>query len=194
MEITRKTILNDEEYLRQISKPVNLNNDNWKEAVALLKDYCQNRDLALAMAAVQLGIPLRLIYLKKTDLNRLDEDYDEAIVMINPVIKRSVGLTKYWEACASCLNYMGLVNRPYLIEVEYYDDKRKKHTQTYEGFAATVISHELDHLDGILHIDIAEEVLEMEAEERKIFRKDHPYKIISKTCDYDTQFKRKVKK
>lgn len=184
MEIKEKTIENDLEYLRQVSKPVDFDTNEWKEAVKDLDEYCQNNDLALAMASVQLGIPLRMIYLKKTDLNRLDEDYNESKILINPIIVQRKGLTRYWEACASCLDYMGLVERPYMIEIEYYDENKKKHTEVFEGFPATVLSHELDHLDGILHMDIAIELLNMSPEERKEFRKKHPYEIISKDCVY----------
>ena len=44
----------------------------------------------------------------------------------------------------------------------------------------------MDHLDGILHIDIAEEVLEMSKEERKKWRQTHEYTIFSKTGNYDS--------
>ena len=50
-------------------------------------------------------------------------------------------------------------------------------------FEATVLSHELDHLDVILHMDIAEEVLNMTPEERKAYREEHPYEVISKICE-----------
>ena len=100
-----------------------------------------------------------------------EKNYNEAKVLINPIIKKREGLTEYWEACASCLNNCGLVLRPYKIDVEYYDLNGKKHVEKFEGFESTVLSYEMDHLDGILHIDIAEEVLQMCAEERKKWRK-----------------------
>ena len=74
--------------------------------------------------------------------------------------------------------------------IEYFDIDGVKQTETFEGFESTVLSHELDHLDGILHMDIAEQVLQMTKEERKEFRKTHPYEIISKTCEYDAPQKR----
>ena len=40
-------------------------------------------------------------------------------------------------------------------------------------------------------MDIAEEVIQMPVEERKEFRKLHPYEIISKDCDYKTKLRRK---
>lgn len=94
-------------------------------------------------------------------------------------------MTKYWEACASCLDYMGLVSRPYEIEIEYYDIDGNKIKEKFSGFMATVLSHEFDHLNGILHIDIAEDLKIMNPEERKEFRKTHDYEIISKEGNYD---------
>lgn len=184
MELYRKTIKEDEAYLRQISKPVDFDNDSWEEAVEALNCFCENEENCMAMASIQIGISLRIVYLKKTDLNRLEENYNEARVLINPIIKKSIGLTRYWEACVSCLDNTGLVDRPYEIEVEYYDTKRIKHKETFTGFSATVLSHEIDHLDGILHIDIASKILNMTALERKEFRKTHPYEIVSKNGEY----------
>ena len=125
MELERKTIENDEEYLRQISKPVDFKKDDWKKAIKELDYFCKNDNNIMALASIQLGIPLRVIYLKKTNIERLDEDYNEERVLINPKIIKEEGLTRYWEACASCLNYTGLVERPYKIEVEYYDIEEK---------------------------------------------------------------------
>jgi len=62
MEIKTKTIENDLEYLRQISTPVDFKKEDWKEAVKILDEYCKNSDTVMAMASVQLGIPLRLVY------------------------------------------------------------------------------------------------------------------------------------
>ena len=100
------------------------------------------------------------------------------------MIKKREGLTQYWEACASCLDNMGLVLRPYKIEIEYLDINGNKKEMIFEGFPATVFSHEYDHLDGILHMDKALEVLVMEKEERKEFRKEHPYEVFSKDGEF----------
>lgn len=190
MEIIRKTIENDEAYLRQISKPVSFENEEYKKEIKLLETFCMETQ-CFALAAVQIGIPKRIIYLKNTTLDVPINDiaYNESKVLINPVILERKGLTKYWEACLSCLDNMGLVSRPYEMLVKYYDVNGKEHVETFKGFEATVLSHELDHLDGVLHMDIAEHVLNMPKEERKVFRKQHPYEIISKDCDYDKVIK-----
>lgn len=189
------TILDDESYLRQISQNVNLNDKDLKSDISVLEEYCMENEV-MAMAAIQLGIPKRLVYLKNTNLeiinkmetntvSKEEENYNEARILINPVIVSKEGLTDYWEACASCLDNVGHVRRPYKIVIEYYDINNVKQSDIFEGFESTVLSHEMDHLDGILHIDIADELIIMTKEERKIFRQTHGYNIISKTGKYE---------
>ena len=190
------TIYDDEEFLRQVSLPVDIKNDyNLENDINVLDEYCRENGV-LAMAAIQLGIPKRIIYLKNTNLemirkiqenknNEETEKYNEAKVLINPVIIKKEGLTEYWEACASCVDNFGLVKRPYKMIVEYQDVTGNEHKETIEGFKSTVLSHEMDHLDGILHMDIAEKLYIMNQEERKEFRKTHDYNIVSKEGDYE---------
>lgn len=197
------TIEDDEQFLRQISKPVDLNDQELIHYIEILDEFCKENDV-LAMAAVQLGIPKRIIYLKNTNLELVekeqygkttkeDKKYNEQRVLINPVIIKKEGLTDYWEACKSCLNNMGHVQRPYKITIEYQDINGNIKQEIFEGFESTVLSHEMDHLDGILHMDIADEVLVMEKEERKIFRQTHGYNITSKTGDFEKLKKSKQK-
>lgn len=187
------TIKDHEEFLRTKSKKVDFKKDDCKQDIEALEEYCLEHKV-LAMASVQIGIQKRIIYIKNTDLNNLeDERLNERRILINSVIVKREGLTQYWEACASCLNNMGLVLRPYKIEVEYIDEFGKKQRDTYQGFESTVFSHEYDHLDGILHIDIAEEVLQMEREDRIEFRKTHGYEIFSETGDYQKLLEEKRK-
>ena len=191
MSLERKTIEKDEDYLRQISKPVDFKTEEYKTAIKELDYFCKNDDNVMAMASVQLGIPLRLIYLKKTDLNRLEEEYNEERVLINPKIIKEEGVTRYWEACASCLDYTGLIERPYKIDLEYFDSQGEKHREVFEGFESTVLSHEIDHLNGILHMDIALKIKKLTKEERVELRKKEPYQIIRKEGKY-TPEKRKL--
>ena len=190
------TIADNEKYLRQISAPVDIKNDlELKNNISILEQFCKENEV-MAMAAVQLGIPKRLVYLKNTNLDIInkmqsnsttdaEENYNEARVLINPVIIKREGLTDYWEACASCLNNCGRVLRPYIIDVEYYDISGNKHKDTFKGFESTVLSHEMDHLDGILHIDAAEELYQFTVEERKAWRQTHGYNIYYENGDYE---------
>ena len=188
MKFMTKTIENDEEYLRQRSEEINFQKDDYKKYINDLKDYCLNNEehKVLALAAIQIGIPKRLIYIKNTNVEDVfNENINEQRILINPNTISKKGKTKYWEACASCLDNMGLVTRPYEIVVEYYDINQNIHRDTFIGFESTVLSHEMDHLDGILHMDISEENIIMPAEDRKEFRKTHGYEIISKDCNFE---------
>lgn len=190
------TIDNNELALRQISKNVVLPDESLKKDISILEDFCEKNDV-LAMAAVQLGIPKRLIYLKNTNLNLVNKfqndtiteeenNYNEKRILINPVVLKKEGITEYWEACASCLDNLGHVLRPYKIIVEYLNIDGKKTQEVFEGFESTVLSHEIDHLDGVLHMDIALEVLHKSKEERKKFRQSHGYQIISEKGNFET--------
>lgn len=199
------TIAENEAYLRQISSSVDIVNDkSLINDIDVLDQFCKENEV-MAMAAVQLGIPKRLIYLKNTNLdiinkmqtnsvNEEEKKYNEARVLINPVIIKKEGLTEYWESCASCLDNCGRVLRPYKIYLEYYDKDGNKLLETFEGFESTVLSHEIDHLDGILHIDIAEELFQMPAEERKVWRQSHGYNVYSKTGNYELLKQKNSKK
>ena len=193
MDIQTVTIANGMDFLRQRSVEVDIENDkDLKDDIKKLEEYCLSHDV-MAMAAVQIGVAKRLIYLKNTNIeliNKINNDemedtFNEARVLINPVIIKREGLTEFWEACASCFDNCGRVLRPYKIKVEYYDIDNKKHIEDLVGFESTVFSHEYDHLNGILHMDVCEENMLMSREERKEFRKTHDYEIIKTEGDYE---------
>ena len=193
MDIQTVTIANGLDFLRQRSVEVDIENDkDLKDDIKKLEEYCLSHDV-MAMAAVQIGVAKRLIYLKNTNIeliNKINNDemedtFNEARVLINPVIIKREGLTEFWEACASCFDNCGRVLRPYKIKVEYYDIDNKKHVEDLVGFESTVFSHEYDHLNGILHMDVCEENMLMSREERKEFRKTHDYEIIKTEGDYE---------
>jgi len=188
------TIKDNEGYLRQISKKVNINDPELHNNIVTLQNYCMENDV-MAMAAIQLGMPKRIIYVKNTNLEVLDKrateegkeetkEYNEAKVLINPQIIFKEGLTTYWEACASCTWFAGKVKRPYRIKVKYLDIVGNEIEEYFEGFETTVLCHEIDHLDGILHMDIADTVVEATKEQRIDLRKNDGYAILNKTGVY----------
>ena len=203
------TIENNEQYLRQHSRKVDISDPELHNNIVVLQDYCMQNDV-MAMAAVQLGIPKRIVYVKNTNLEILNKrltdegkeetkDYNEAKVLIKPDIISKEGLTTFWEACASCSWYEGevkkwyngKVKRPYKIRVRYFDIEGNEHEDEFEGFESTVLCHEIDHLDGILHIDIADKVVKGTKEDRIELRKKEGYTIISQTGDFE-QLKLKI--
>lgn len=177
----RKTIENEEEFLRQKSIEVNFEKDNYNDYISKLRSYCCN-NAVYALAPVQIGIPKRIIYLRNTTQNmdnNNNPEYNEEQIYINPFIISQKGCTRFLERCASCMDYVGTVERPYSIDIIYYDVKRQKKKETISGFKATVFCHEYDHLNGILHIDLANDVRKMTYEETREYREKHPYQIIA---------------
>jgi peptide deformylase len=59
----------------------------------------------------------------------------------------------FWEGCLSVPNLRGYVLRPRGVRVDFLDGIGRAHVLHAEGFLATVLQHELDHLDGVLFVD-----------------------------------------
>ena len=189
------TIRNNEQYLRKVSADFNMHDPNLKSIIGVMKKYCLDSG-ALAISGVQLGIPKRIIYLRNTDLdsvNRIqngcatpkDEKHDEEKVIINPIILERYGLTKYWESCVSTIDLCSNVERPYLMLVNYIDEYKDVKEEWFEGFEATVLSHEIDHLDGVLHMDKALDVVSIPANNRRHLRQAEGFKIVRKEDEYE---------
>ena len=181
------TIKDNEAFLRQISKEVVFPDTDLEKDFAALKKYTLAHKV-FAMASVQIGIAKRLIFVKNTDLSNFTEEGNNHITMVNPVILSKKGRTKFLEGCQSCLQYWAVVERPYEIVVKYQDLTGAEHTEKFEGFTATVLSHEIDHLDGILHMDRAKDFIDLDEKDKEAriaFRNAHPYEIISKDCPFE---------
>ncbi len=174
------TIDKYENILRKVSKEVKFDEPDLKQNIQDIKEWCLNNDNAYAMAAIQFGIDKRIVFIKSTTENVASQK-DAQEIMINPEIISKEGCTEFWEACVSGLDNFALVERPYKIVIKYQNEKGEMLVKELEGFPATVVSHELDHLEGIFHMDRAKELLNLPIRERAGHRKKNPYKIISKT-------------
>lgn len=108
------------------------------------------------LAAPQIGVPLRAVVID------VEEGYFE---LINPEVISVKGEQRGPEGCLSVKGKQGTVTRPNKVKVEYRDRAGKKHKLTADGFFARAVCHELDHLDGILYTDIAEELYDLPPEE-----------------------------
>ncbi len=81
-------------------------------------------------------------------------------VFINPVLKNHSRRTMDGpEGCLSVPGTFGDVSRYEKLTVEAHDEHGKKFTRNASRFFARVIQHELDHLDAILFIDKAKDLM-----------------------------------
>jgi peptide deformylase len=94
-----------------------------------------------AIAAPQIGVMKRIVYMH----------VNEPVVLINPVIKlRSRRKTLVWDDCMSCPDLLVQVKRYRRCKVEYRDGNWQKRSMYLEGKLATLMQHEVEHLQGIL--------------------------------------------
>jgi peptide deformylase len=96
------------------------------------------------LAATQVGLLRRMFAF------RMHPD-DEAQVLVNPVVvERSQELTTFYEGCLS-FNTIGVaVTRPVAVRVTARDVDGNPVELECRDFAASLMQHEIDHLDGIL--------------------------------------------
>jgi len=106
----------------------------------------------VGLAAPQIGKDIRLFLVDTVQMQEEGkEDLGMKKVFINAKITEETGDSwKYEEGCLSIPDVRGNVSRQANIVIEYYDEKFKKHIETYSGLNARVIQHEYDHIEGIL--------------------------------------------
>jgi peptide deformylase len=116
-------------------------------------DWEANRDheVGVALAAIQVDQPLRIVVIRNDFDNKSDKTFS---VFINPVITKYEGnITEDYEGCLSVPDIYGKVPRYDKIRVRALDRKGREIRVTAEGFLARVFQHEIDHTNGIVFID-----------------------------------------
>lgn len=150
-----------------------------KEAEEIDKDYPGLQQLiadmyetmysaqGVGLAAPQIGKSIRLFIVDGSPFaDDPDDDDDQGPdpkavgiesfkkVFINPIIEEEEG--EEWgfhEGCLSIPKIREEVFRKEKVHITYYDENFNLHEETYDGYAARIIQHEYDHVDGILFTD-----------------------------------------
>ncbi|MEW6057675.1 MAG: peptide deformylase [Bdellovibrionota bacterium] len=110
--------------------------------------------IGLAAPQVHRSIRVSVIEIQDNNPRYPDKKNSGLHVFINPevtILSKEMGT--YWEGCLSVPGLRGLVARPNKIKVKYFDRDAKPQEILGEGFLATVLQHEFDHLDGKLYVD-----------------------------------------
>jgi peptide deformylase len=102
----------------------------------------------VGLAAPQVGISLRVIVLGIPD--------EEPFAIINPQIVKKEGERVVTEGCLSIPGYRGELKRAEQVKVRGLDRNGKELRMKAEGLLAQALEHEIDHLDGVLYIDLLE--------------------------------------
>lgn len=113
----------------------------------------------VAIAAPQIGVPLRIFLVHDTNKERDEKNAIPDLVAINPhIIKVSKQKHIVGEGCLSVSDHYGAVERAKNATLRAYDEQGVLFERGAGGILAQIFQHEVDHLDGILFVDRAEKV------------------------------------
>jgi len=169
--------------LRSVSKEVpsaDIGSAHLTKFIAELKALLAKEEFGVALAAVQVGEPVRLFIVsgkalargarnapdekKKTVVSSVAADEPSTDqVFINPrLLKLSRGRKNKHEGCLSVRGKWGEVPRAEKATLRYIDETGKAHERGAAGFLAHIFQHEMDHLEGVLYTDKAVELYDDE--------------------------------
>lgn len=146
----RKIRLDGDDVLRKTCKPVEKMTPRIQTLIDDMFDTMYEAN-GVGLAAPQVGILKRIVV--------IDICEGEAYALINPQIIEADGEQEGDEGCLSLPGLVGTVKRPQHVICKAYDRDMNEITVEGEGLLARAICHELDHLDGILYKDKAEDGL-----------------------------------
>ncbi len=147
-----------DELLRKKSREVDEINER---ILTLLDDMAETMYASngVGLAAPQIGILRRIAVID------VGEQFGDGLLeLINPEIIEFSGEQSDAEGCLSVPEYIGTVKRPNTVTVRALDRNGNQFEKTVSGFFARAVCHELDHLDGILFVDKADEIQKREEE------------------------------
>ena len=167
-----KIAQNGEPILREKAKLVpahEIASPRIQKAIAHMKAILDPIKDGIAIAAPQIGEPLRIFVVSGSLLKQADKTYKgdgSYMVFINPEItKRSREKKEVEEGCLSVRWLYGKVRRSTRVSLTAYDENGLKVERGASGLLAQIFQHEVDHLEGTLFIDKAREIWEMSQEE-----------------------------
>ena len=138
-----------DDILRKVCRPVEKMDDRTLTLIDDMFDTMYEAN-GVGLAAPQVGILKRIVVI----------DVGEGpIVLINPQIIESSGEQTGEEGCLSVPGKFGIVTRPDRVKVRAFDENMNEFEMEGEGLLARAFCHELDHLDGKLYVELAEDGL-----------------------------------
>lgn len=128
--------------------------DEFRRLVVDLRDSMKHYG-GIGIAAPQIGVSLQVAVIELATMNRYGEDVSLPFtVFVNPTLEILTDEHQgFWEGCLSVPGLRGFVERPKKLRVSFLNEKGEAKEIIAEGFLATVIQHELDHLFGVLYVD-----------------------------------------
>ena len=148
----RNIFTEGDDILRKKSRKVEKINEKVIEILDDMMDTMREH-YGIGIAAPQVGI------LKSMFVVELD---DKLYELINPEILEMKGEVEEEEGCLSVPNKVGMVKRPEYVKIKGLNRYGEEVFYEAEGLLAKAFCHENDHLSGILYIDKAKNVHEVD--------------------------------
>ena len=135
--------------LRETASPVEAFDEGLRE---LARDMLETMYDApgRGLAAPQVGLPVRLFVM---DVAWKDGTPDPRVFVNPEIVEASAEMVTREEGCLSIPGRVSRVSRPAEVALRWQDLDGAWQEDTFDGFAATCVQHEIDHLDGILCTD-----------------------------------------
>lgn len=128
--------------------------DEARMLAGALREALRSRDTALAVAAPQIGRGQQaFIY----DMG------NGAGLVFNPRIQESKGSQVGEEGCLSIPGIRFTIERAHEVTYTYLDKRGREREKTVSGLEARMVQHEIDHLNGVLAIDLVPEEVKRKA-------------------------------
>jgi peptide deformylase len=150
----RNIVKEGDEILRKRAREVTEINDHIRMILDDMLETMRDQEGA-GLAAPQVGI-LKRMFIAEVD--------GEVIELINPEILEAEGIQVEDEGCLSIPGMIGTVERPEYIKMKGLNREGREVVYEGTGFLPIVLSHEYDHLDGILYTDKAVDIREADRE------------------------------
>ena len=139
-----------DDVLEKPCKPVKEMTDKLRTLIDDMFDTMYEAD-GVGLAAPQVGI------LKRIAVVDITEDHSNPSVMINPEILETSGEQRGFEGCLSVPEKAGIVTRPNYVKVRCFDSEMNEIEIEGEELLARALVHEIDHLDGHMYVEQAED-------------------------------------
>ncbi len=149
LPIYQTTDANQHKTLLSLSTEADPLDPNTAVLVKRMKESLLSTDGGVGIAAPQVGINRKIIWVQRFDKEGAPFEY-----FINPVIVWRSDLQNLGpEGDLSIPEFRDQFYRSKVIQLEYVDLKGQRYSEIVEGFTAVIFQHEIDHLFGILISD-----------------------------------------
>ncbi len=167
LPIYQTTDENQHKTLLSFSAEIDPLDKNTAVLIERMKKSLMSTDGGVGIAAPQVGINRKVIWVQRFD--KPDEPLE---YFINPVVTWKSEIQNLGpEGDLSIPEFRDQFYRSQVIQLEYVDLKGRKYSEIVEGFTAVIFQHEIDHLSGILISDKKEREFNDRYEKVDAFRK-----------------------